>query len=107
MRVKISRSLEFNALSDVSDEFLRDSSFWIDSNQMEDFLEEFEDKSGFKVVDVGRASAELWAWGVLNGVLQMMEGPVDLFTQPERFFSYFFQPHPKISHLVTKESDVL
>lgn len=98
------KNLEFNALSNVSDEFLRDSSFWVDSDQMEDFLEEFENKTGFKVAEVGRASAELRAWGVLNGVLQMMDNPVDLLVQPERFFSYFFQPHPKISNLIKKEA---
>ncbi len=97
------KNLEFKALSNVSEEFLRDSSFWVDSHQMEDFLEEFESKTGFKVAEVGRASSELRAWGVLNGVLQMMDNPADLLVQPERFFSYFFQPHPKISELVKKE----
>ncbi len=97
------KGLEFNALSDVSNEFLRDSSFWVDSHQMEDFLEEFEDKTGFKVAEVGKASVELQAWGVLNGVLQMMDSPIDLFIQPERFFSYFFQPHPQVSELIRKD----
>ena len=85
-------------------EFLKDPSYWLPIEQLENFL--FELSKHLEVSDaekyyreVGHNNFELRAWGVLDSVLKMVESPQDIFSQPERFLSYFISPHPQVKIL--------
>ena len=82
-------------------ERLKDSSCWISLHEMEKFLSEM--KSFLKLQkaenyfrEIGRNNFELQAWGVLDSVLKMLESPEEIFSQPDRFLSYFLSPHPQL-----------
>jgi signal transduction histidine kinase len=90
-------------------EFLRDSSYWLDAEQMENVLRlasqvyDMTGKDKDLLEEVGHSSHRLRAWGVLDTVVRMMQNPSDIMAQPERFFSYFLSPEPKISHIKRSE----
>lgn len=85
--------------------FLRDPSHWLMADQVEKFLDQVQNTYGPQLsVDdlcevVGHQSHTLHSWGVLDSVLKMMMSPQDIFTQPQRFISYFISPAPPVSHL--------
>ena len=54
---------------------------------------------GSVVEESGLRSRELMAWGVLDGVLKMMERPQEILNQPDRFLSYFVAPPQAIQNL--------
>ena len=92
-------------------EFLRDPSSWLEADKMETLLRQIDadygrDVSGEEglIVQVGHQSKDLRAWGVLDSVLRMVQTPKDLFSQPERFLSYFISPAPPIGE-VTRSHD--
>jgi hypothetical protein len=84
------------------EEFLRDSSCWLEATKMEDLIKEldanFRDLPEGFVREVGRQCESLRAWGVLDSVLKMVESPLDIYGQPNRFISYFISPEPPIAH---------
>ena len=94
---------------EVPEEFLRDPSSWIEAGDVEHFLSTAETFYAPKLKDeighvslvqhVGKSCADLNAWGVLDGVLKMMQGPQDLYAQPGRFISYFVSPEPIVTEL--------
>jgi hypothetical protein len=93
----------------LPEEFLRDSSYWMEAADMEKFLETAEkifaaQESLFQ--RVGHAGPELRSWGVLDSVLRMMPRPHEILSQPERFLSYFVSPAPPIDHLVRTDSSI-
>jgi len=98
----------------LPEEFLRDSSYWMNAAEMENFMSVALARSqqGDRAVDgnlfesVGHAGPELRAWGVLDSVLRMMPRPQEILAQPERFLSYFISPAPPIDNLVHSESGV-
>lgn len=85
---------------DVPEEFLRDPACWLEAPRMEAFIKEidrtFVDLPDHFVRDIGRNSEQLRSWGVLDSVLKMMESPLDIFNQPNRFISYFISPEPPV-----------
>lgn len=97
-------------LTDVPLEFLRDPTSWIDASAVESFLCAVEAESSqdhpHLLRDVGWASVDLRGWGVLDSVLKMMQKPQDIFSQPQRFISYFISPAPPILNLKTQEDSV-
>jgi hypothetical protein len=93
----------------LPEEFLRDSSYWMEAADMEKFLETAEkifsaQESLFQ--RVGHAGPELRSWGVLDSVLRMMPRPQEILAQPERFLSYFVSPAPPIDHLARTDSSI-
>ena len=93
-------------------EFLRDPSYWIEADEMERLLEFSEKCFGEAYAaeglleKVGHECSELRAWGVLDSVLKMMDSAGDIFSQPDRFLSYFISPPPPIGSLVTEKGQV-
>ena len=89
---------------DTPVEFLKDPSSWLPIEKLENFLRHlcehlgYEDGEAF-LRDVGRSNHQLRAWGVLDSVLKMVESPRDIFSQPDRFLSYFLSPHPEVKIL--------
>lgn len=98
----------------LPEEFLRDSSYWMNAAEMENFLavalarsqrgEQTNEGNVFELM--GHAGPELRAWGVLDSVLRMMPRPQEILAQPERFLSYFISPAPPIDNLVHSETGV-
>mgnify|MGYP001185867596 CR=1 FL=1 len=92
-------------------EFLKDASYWLEAEKMERFLEASDkllagyelDKGSF-IEDLAAQSAQLRAWGVLDGVLRMLPKPQDIFAQPERFISYFISPAPPIANILREDN---
>tara|TARA_Y100000031_G_scaffold143973_1_gene174915 strand:+ start:161 stop:1159 length:999 start_codon:yes stop_codon:yes gene_type:complete len=86
-------------------ELLRDPSSWIDAMQLESFLAQLEadmssQLAGDEVFEsAGLASPGLKAWGVLDSVLRLMQSEQDVYSQPQRFLSYFISPAPPIAHV--------
>lgn len=99
------------ALTDLSEEFLTDPTTWLSASEVEDFLEKIE--SHFKSFTaeaslsetVGAESATLNSWGGLSGVLKLMSNPQDIFTQPQKFFSYFISPEPPVGEIEIHDID--
>lgn len=92
--------------AELSMEFARDPSSWVDARQMEAFLEEMEERFPEFSEDevslsevVGRACSGLRAWGVLDSVLKMMTSAPEILAQPDRFLSYFISPSPPVGSL--------
>lgn len=95
---------------DVPKEFLQDPSYWLDAAKIESFLREVdltftEDKKSIVTV-IGHLCPTLKSWGVLDSVLQMMKEPQDMFSQPQRFLSYFISPAPPICDITRKDDSV-
>ena len=95
----------FEELTDIPGEFLKEPTYWLEAQPVEDFLslmcehysEHFQPES--LVARSGHISGELRAWGVLDSVLRMMKAPEDIFHYPHRFMSYFISPPPPIGSL--------
>jgi len=87
--------------TDVPEEFLRDTAAWVEAPKLEAILsdidETFRDLSENYARDIGRKSEQLRCWGVLDSVLKMVESPLDIYSQPSRFISYFISPEPPIA----------
>lgn len=99
------------ASCDLPDEFLRDPSYWWDAQKVEEFLrvgEELwlkrEQDEGLFSDRLGHSCKDLRAFGVLDGVLRIMQKPQDTWAQPERFISYFISPPPPIAKLERSEN---
>lgn len=86
---------------DVAEEFLRDHACWLEAEKMEELLVDidrsFRDLPEDFLREIGRQSETLRCWGVLDSVLKMVESPLDIFSQPSRFISYFISPEPPIA----------
>lgn len=98
-------------LTDLPTEFLRESSCWIPAQDVEKFIAAIDREFGSLFPDslaklVGHECHQLWAWGVLDSVIKMMQSPQDLFLQPHRFLSYFVSPAPPIGNLMRGEEAV-
>lgn len=85
---------------EVPEEFLTDSSCWLEAAKMEHLLKDidmhFHELPEGYFREVGRQCESLRSWGVLDSVLKMMESPLDIYGQPNRFISYFISPEPPI-----------
>jgi signal transduction histidine kinase len=89
---------------DFPEEFMRDPSYWIRAEQLENWLSQFIDQCKPNdrvelITEIGSKVPELKAWGVLDSVLRMMPRPQEIMNQPERFLSYFISPEPPIENL--------
>ena len=99
-------------LTDLSAEFLRDPTCWLEAVKVENFLQQVDQKFGLQVSDhflmtvVGENNHELRSWGVLDSVLKMMQKPEDIYSQPQRIFSYFVSPAPPVGQLKLSPSSV-
>lgn len=96
---------------DTPVEFLKDPSSWLPIEKLESFLRHLCDHLGYEdgesfLRDVGRSNHQLRAWGVLDSVLKMVESPRDIFSQPDRFLSYFLSPHPEVK-ILKQESETI
>ena len=98
--------------TDLPIEFLRDPSYWINAAEMEQLLkvaEEFYDMTsgaGDLVEHTGHSCWELRSWGVLDSVLKMMDSAAEIYTQPDRFLSYFISPPPPVGLLSRSDGAV-
>ena len=103
---------EIYQLTDLPDEFLKDPTSWLEAKKVEHFLQALEERFALRFPDVdlitsaGHISKELKAWGVLDSVLRMIERPQDVFTQPQRFISYFISPSPPIANFQRSDEAV-
>ena len=99
------------------EEFLKDPSSWQPAKNIEIFLAQSE--SLFRevikrqsdhsfIAYVGHKCAKLQSWGVLDGVLKMIQHPQQLYKEPANFLSYFISPTPSITQLqiVTEQSSL-
>lgn len=89
-------------------ELLKDPTCSLPDNKMEEFLSAMavyvsHPKPEIFYREIGQKNFELRAWGVLDSVLKMVETPKDIFTQPDRFLSYFLSPHPEVE--IIKQDD--
>ncbi len=86
--------------TDLNLEFLNDPISWLEAHLLEDFLyqlhQNYENNQPHFIKKAGEHSPELKAWGVLDGVLKMMDQASDFYAQPERLISYFISPAPQI-----------
>ena len=93
------------SLTDIPAIFLRDPSHWLAAKEVEHLLSQLQNMYGSQLAvnnlcqTVGHQSYTLHSWGVLDSVLKMMMSPQDIFTQPQRFISYFVSPISPIGHL--------
>lgn len=97
---------------DTPIEFLKDSSCWLPVSKMEEFLGSLLEFMHLKnseslYREIGQQNFELRAWGVLDSVLKMVESPRDIFTQPDRFLSYFLTPYPELTIQKQEEGKVI
>lgn len=91
---------------DFPHEFLSDPTYWLEAAKMERFLSQIladesitqSDTSHF-LKKIGHSCPELRTWGVLDSVLQIMEDPLDVWQQPEKFLGYFIRPVELIESL--------
>lgn len=89
----------------VPDEFLRDPSYWLQADEMEEFLKLTCQRyielghPGDPLEIVGQNTPELRSWGVLDSVLKMMPKPIEILKNPSRFLSYFLSPEPTVSQM--------
>ncbi len=93
----------------LPEEFLRDPSYWMKASEMESFLQSAQKLShddGPLFQKVGHAGPELRSWGVLDSVLRMMPRPHEIFSQPQRFLSYFISPEPPVENLFSANSSI-
>ncbi len=91
--------------STLPEEFLRDPSYWMNSQELEAWLATATNrysKGGQEnlLTLVGHSNPELRAWGVLDSVLRMLPHPQEILNQPERFLSYFISPGPPVDNIV-------
>ncbi len=99
-------------LTELPTEFLQDSSCWLNAADVEAFLNIIEREFSNKFPDknlmcaVGHACNDIKAWGVLDGVLKMMQKPTDIYSQPQRFISYFVSPAPPIGNLQREDESI-
>lgn len=90
--------------TEVPEEFLRDPSYWVKAEELEHFLGEllrrtWSTPTSQILTTMAQSCVESRSWGVLDSVLRMMNSPAEVFTQPERFLSYFIAPAPPVASL--------
>lgn len=96
----------------MPDEFLRDTSYWLQASEMESFLTIAHNlyKSRVNNEDLIQKFAhsvpECRSWGLLDSVLRMMPKPQEILSQPERFLSYFISPQPPVDNLLHSGSRI-
>ena len=102
---------------DMPEEFLRDTSYWLEAEKMEYFLEraskivtklgleEINDSDSFASY-LGHNCYKLRSWGVLDSVLRMMQKSEDVFNQPDRFIIYFVSPAPPIGSVAKDHNSI-
>jgi hypothetical protein len=90
-------------LTELNLEFLSDPTSWLEAHQLENFLYQLqqihEKNYPCFIQKAGEHCPELKAWGVLDGVLKMMDQASDFYAQPERLISYFISPAPQVHSL--------
>lgn len=96
---------------EVPEEFLRDPSYWIKAEELEQFLTEVLKRPwglpNSQIIPViAQSCVESRSWGVLDSVMRMMTSPAEVFSQPERFLSYFVAPAPPVGNQVRSESGI-
>jgi len=90
---------------DFSAAHLLDPTGWIEARKLENFLRLLEldysnDFQGENLIEkAGHDCFDLRGWGVLDSVLRIIRDPMDIFTQPQRFISYFISPAPPIGNI--------
>ncbi|MEZ0392329.1 MAG: hypothetical protein ACAH59_08950 [Pseudobdellovibrionaceae bacterium] len=93
----------------LPEEFLCDPSYWMKAGEMENFLlaaQRIAKEEGPLLQKIGHAGPELRSWGVLDSVLRMMPRPQEIFSQPQRFLSYFISPEPPVDHVIKTEFSI-
>lgn len=97
---------------EISPDQLRDTTGWIFADQVEEFLKQIELEYASEIGEdnfcetLGHMSESLKSWGVLDSVLRMMTSPKDIYSQPQRFISYFISPEPPLVNMDRQESKI-
>lgn len=97
--------------ADFPIELLQDPSAWISAPDLEFLISKIvnqpiKDRVHDLVQDVGHQTPNLHAWGVLDSVLKMISHPREVFTQPDRFISYFISPEPPVENLIRLQHSI-
>jgi hypothetical protein len=95
----------------LTEDVLRDPNCWANAADVESFLEQLVrspivDGDENFLQKAGHEGPHLRSWGVLDSVLRMMPRPQEIFSQPERFLSYFIAPQPPIANLIRTEDRI-
>ncbi len=95
----------------VPENFLRDPTFWVEANEVENFIQKAHALVSHKeqrefLSEIGRRSSELRAWGILDSVLKMMPASKEVLYYPQRFLSYFISPEPPVENFKKDASGV-
>lgn len=98
-------------VTSLPEEFLRDPSYWMQADEMENFLAHafqlsvrHSEEALFQ--KIGHMGHELRSWGVLDSVLRMMPKPQEILAQPDRFLSYFISPAPPTANVIRTENSI-
>lgn len=96
---------------DVAEDFLRDPSYWIKADELEHFLSEvlrrnWTQPSAQILTTIAQSCVSSRSWGVLDSVLRMMNSPAEVFSQPQRFLSYFIAPAPPVDRHTRSEMGI-
>ncbi len=93
-------------------EFLRNPAHWLEAEKMEDLLAFIRrdytrfSREGNIIQEAGHQCKDLRSWGVLDSVLRMVQSPKDIFSQPDRFMSYFVSPAPPVGNILREPSGI-
>lgn len=96
------------SLTNTPEEFLKDPSSWQPAKNIELFLAKSESlfkdtvkkQSDHSLIQyLGHQCVKLQSWGVLDGVLKMIQHPQQFYKEPANFLSYFISPTPPITQL--------
>lgn len=95
----------------LPEEFLRDASYWMPAQDLENFLKKavdlYSSGSGDDLLrEVGHSVVKLRSWGVFDSVLRMMPEPQVLLQQPEKFFASFISPPPPAMNFSRQDSQI-
>lgn len=93
----------------LPEEFLKDPSYWMKAQQMEEFLEQvtrlsWQNNEENLLQKIAHSSVQFRSWGVLDSVLRMMPRPQEILAQPSRFLANFISPEPPVEKIVREES---
>ncbi len=63
-------------------------------------------RDGNVIQEAGHQCKDLRSWGVLDSVLRMVQSPKDIFSQPDRFMSYFVSPAPPVGNILREPDGI-
>ncbi len=91
--------------SGLSPEAALDPERWLAASSVETFLEcALSSEVNFSPKEVALRAPDLKGWGLLDQVLRIVQSPVEIYQQPEKFLSYFIRPDLPVEWIKKSES---